>query len=49
MGKITSKEIYVKASASKPTWKTPPGDKTPGLEPAIRFYAIKYSDKSEEW
>ena len=48
MGKITSKESYVKASASKPTWKSPPGDKTPGLESDIQLYAIGDSDNTEE-
>ena len=48
MAKTISKKISVKASSSKPSWKPPPGDKTFGIEPEIRFYAIEDGDKTEE-
>ena len=48
MAKTISKKISVKASASKPSWKSPPGDKNFGIEPEIRFYAIEDGDKTEE-
>ena len=41
MVKTVSKKIYVKASAAKPTFKSPPGDKTPGIDPAILFCDIE--------
>ena len=40
MGKTTSKKSSVKDSASKTSDKPPPGDKTLGIEPSIRLYAI---------
>ena len=48
MAKTISRKISVKASAAKPLGKPPPGDKTPGLEPAIRFYELEDGDKTEE-
>ena len=48
MGKTNSKKSYVKTSADKPTRKPPPGDKTPGLDPERRFYAIEDSDNTKE-
>ena len=48
MAKTTSKKISVMASAAKPSGKPPPEDKTFGLEPATRFYAIEESDETEE-
>ena len=48
MAKTISKEISVKASASKPLGKPPLGDKTFGTEPVIRFYAIEDGDETEE-
>ena len=48
MAKTTSKKISVMASAAKPSGKPPSGDKTFGLEPATRFYAIEDSDETEE-
>ena len=41
MANIISKKNSVKASAAKPSVKTPPGDKTFGLDPAIRFNPIE--------
>ena len=38
----------MKASTSKPLGKTTPGDKYLGLNPAILFYEIEDSDKTEE-
>ena len=38
----------VKASTAKPDNTPPPGDKTLGIEPDIRFYEIEDSDKTEE-
>ena len=38
----------VKASTSKPNRKPPPGDKTIGLETAIRFYEIEYGNKTKK-
>ena len=40
MGKTTSKKSSFKASAAKPLSKPLTGDKTLGIEPDIRFYAI---------
>ena len=37
-----------KASTSKPSWKPPPGDKSIGIDPAIRFYEIEDGDKTKE-
>ena len=48
MVKITSKKISVKASAAKPLGKPPPRDKNLGVDTVIYFYAIKYSDETEE-
>ena len=48
MAKIISKERSFKSSASKPLEKPPPMDKTFFLEPSIHFYAIEYSDDTEE-
>ena len=38
----------VKASTAKSNSKPPPGDKSLGIETAIRFYKIEYGDKNEE-
>ena len=48
MSKTISKKIFVKASSSKPSGKPLPGDKTLGLDPEIRFYAIEDDGKTEE-
>ena len=48
MAKTTGKKISVKASASKPLIKTPPRDKTLGLEPEIRFYNLEDCDETAE-
>ena len=48
MAKTISKKISVKASAAKPLGKPPTGDKTLRIDPAILFYAIEGSDKTEE-
>ena len=48
MEKTISKKSSVKASATNPSGKPPPGDKTIGLDPEIRFYAIEDSDDTEE-
>ena len=44
MEKTTSKKISVKVSAGKPL----PGDKTLGIEPVIRVYAVEHVDDTEE-
>ena len=46
--KTTSKKSYVKASEAKPTSKPTSGDKTPGIEPSIHFYAIEDVAKTGE-
>ena len=38
----------VKASIAKPSGKPQPGDKTLGIEPAIRLYEIEDIYKTEE-
>ena len=38
----------VKASAANNNGKPPPGDKTLGVDPDIRFYEIEDGDKTEE-
>ena len=48
MANTISEEISVKASAAKPSGEPSPGDKTLGLEPVIRFYAIEDVDETEE-
>ena len=48
MAKTISKKRSVKASASKPSGKNPTGDKTFGIDPAIRFYAIEDGDDTEQ-
>ena len=48
MSNIISKKISVKASVEKLSGKPPPGGKNFGLDPSIRFYAIKYGDETEE-
>ena len=48
MAHTISKKISVKASTSKPSGKPPPGDKTCGIDPAIRFYEIEDEDETEK-
>ena len=48
MAKSSIKRNQAKASTSNPLGKPPPGDKSLGLEPAIRFYLIEDGDKTEE-
>ena len=48
MARSISKRNPAKASTAKPSGKPPPGDKSLGLEPAIHFYLIEDSDKTEE-
>ena len=48
MAKTISNKSSVKASASKPSGKSPYRDKTFGIEPAIRFYDIEDGDETEE-
>ena len=48
MAKTISKKISVKASAAKPLDKPLPGDKTLGLEPAVRFYKVEEGDENSE-
>ena len=45
---VRSEKISVKASVEKLSGKPPPGGKNFGLDPSIRFYAIKYGDETEE-
>ena len=42
-----SKRNPAKASTAKPSGKPPPGDKSFGIEPAIRFYDIEDGDENE--
>ena len=37
----------IKASTDKPNSKPPPGDKTLGIEPVVRFYEIEDGDNTE--
>ena len=46
--RLSKDKMQEKASTAKPLGKPPPGDKSLGLDPAIRFYLIENSDKSEE-
>ena len=48
IAKTISKKRSAKASASKPFGKPPPGDKTLGIDPEIRFYAIEDGYETEE-
>ena len=48
MAKPISKTISVKDSTSKPLGKPPPGDKTCGIEPTIRFYELENVDDTEK-
>ena len=48
MAKSVSKKISSKASAAKPSGKPPPGDKSFGLDPDIRFYDIEDKDETEK-
>ena len=48
MAKYISNKISVKASSSKPLGNPPPGDKSLGFEPAIRFYDIEDGDENEK-
>ena len=48
MEKSISKRNSVKASTAKPSGKPPPGEKTLGIEPAIRFYEIEDGGNTEE-
>ena len=48
MAKSISKINSVKASTEKLLGKPPPGDKTLGIEPDIRFYEIEDSDNTVE-
>ena len=45
---ISMKKKTVKDSTSKPNIKPLPGDKSFGIDPAIRFYERKDSDKTEQ-
>ena len=45
---ISMKIKTVKASAAKPNGKPPPGDKSLGFDPYIRFYEIEDGYKTEE-
>ena len=48
MENTISKKSLVKASEAKPLGKTPPGDKTLGLEPETLFHNIEDGDETEE-
>ena len=48
MGKSINKKRSVKASSADPSGKPPPGDKTCGIEPGIRFYEIEDGDETEK-
>ena len=48
MAETISKKNSVKASAAKPSGKPQPRNKTFGIEPAIRLYAIEDIDETEK-
>ena len=48
MAKTISKKSSIKASSAKTLGKPPPGDKTFGIEPVIRFYYIEDDDETEK-
>ena len=48
MAQTISKKSSVKDSTAKPSGKPLPGDKTCGLETAIRFYEIEDGDETEK-
>ena len=48
MAKTIGMKSSAKASAAKPSGKPPTGDKTFGIEPVIRFYAIEDGDDTEK-
>ena len=48
MATTISKKSSFKASAANPLGKLSTGDKTLGIDPQIRFYAIEDSDDTEE-
>ena len=48
MGKTTSKKTSVKTSSENPLVNPPPGDKTLGLDPEIRFYTLEDGDDTVE-
>ena len=48
MANTVSRKSSVKASAANPTDKHLPRAEILGLDPAIRFYEIEDSDKTEE-
>ena len=45
---ISMKMKTVKASTANPNGKTPPGNKSLGLQTTICFYEIEYIDKTDE-
>ena len=47
MARTTSLKT-VKDSTAKPNNKAPPGDKTIGIDPDIRFYETEDGDKTKE-
>ena len=47
IAKKISKRNSVKASTANPSGNPPPGDKTSGLDPAIRLYELEYGDNTE--
>ena len=49
MEKSISKKSSVKALVAKPSCKPPPGDKTFGVDTAIRFYALEHGDETKKW
>ena len=48
MAKTIIRKCSVNDSADNPLGKTPLGDKTPGIDPAIFFYELEDGDKIEE-
>ena len=48
MARPISKINSAKDSASKPSGRPPPGEKSLGIDPAIGFYEIEDSYKTEE-
>ena len=48
MAKTISNKISIKDLSANPSGKHLPGDKTFGLDPEIRFYAIEDCDETEK-
>ena len=47
MAKTISKKVSVKSSAANSLVKSPPGDKTLGIDPVVRLYSKEDCDETE--